>query len=261
MLYDSFTKVAGVMFFVSATAVSIFKIFRKRNILKKEVQMKPEHVISNLKNVLTHLFHNILGKVKIASIFLKRTAIVAIRFLYRSRTKVLFITTILLATLLVSFLLASWFYGNNYAYSDMSNDGSQNGDYDRTVSTRGNVVVQGLEIYGGDTKYDPKNKAFYVDWGELSLGAYKNVSFIVKSTSNIDVTLTLNVTNWSPPTIDEFISVYWNYTGTVLTPSRELPVTATLEVAASGDFIDFLVGHNVTSFGFDMTVYATGEGS
>ena len=258
MLYDNITKVAGVMFFASATAVSIFKIFRKRNIWKKEVQMKREHVISNLKNALTHLFHNIIGKVKIASIFLKKTAIVIIRFLYRSRTKVLFITTILLATLLVSFLLASWFYGNNYAYSDMSNDGSQNGDYDRTVSTRGNVVVQGLEIYGGDTKYDPGNKAFYVDWGELSLGTYKNVSFIVKSTSNVNVTLTLNVTNWSPIGIDEFISVYWNYNGTVLIPSRELYITATLEVASSGDFIDFLVENAVTSFGFDMTVYATG---
>lgn len=73
------------------------------------------------------------------------------------------------------------------------------------------------------------------------------------------MTLTLNVTNWPPPGIDQFIHIYWDYNGTVLTPSHELYLTVTLEVASSGDFIEFLVENAVTSFGFDMTVYATGQ--
>jgi hypothetical protein len=107
MLYDSITKVAGVMFFVSAATVSMFKLFRKRDIGNKEVRMKPGYVVSNLKIFFANFLIYILGKAKIASSVIKRTAVVFTRFLYRSRTKVLFITTILLATLLASFLLAS----------------------------------------------------------------------------------------------------------------------------------------------------------
>ena len=97
-----------------------------------------------------------------------------------------------------------------------------------------------------------------MNWGELTLGASENASFYVKSNSNVDVKLGLNVTNWTPPGIDKYLTISWDYNGTVLAPTQTILVTVNLEVASDGDFIDFLVENSVTSFGFDMTVYASG---
>ena len=93
------------------------------------------------------------------------------------------------------------------------------------------------------------------------MGATKNASFYVLSNSNVDVELGLNVTNWVPPEIDHYFSISWDYNGTVLTsgPDQEpLLVTLSLNVAASKEFINFLVDNSVTDFGFDITVYASG---
>ena len=155
-------------------------------------------------------------------------------------------------TLVFSYLIAPWFSNGAEA---------PNGPDDRTIPTTGTITVQGLEIYGGDIKSEASGKV-YVDWGELTLGTSKNAAFYVKSTSNIDVTLGLNVTKWTPPGIDNYLRLSWDYNGTVLKsgPDQEpLLVTVNLAVASSGDFIDFLVKNSVSSFGFDMTIYASGE--
>ena len=156
---------------------------------------------------------------------------------------------VFLITLILSFSIATWLSSNEYA---------PNEEYDRTVPTTGTIKVQGLEIYGGDIKYDPKFDTVYVDWGELTLGVYKNSSFYVKSNSTVDVELALNVTNWEPPGIDEYLTIYWDYNGTLLSPTQEVFVTVTLEVASSSEFIDFLIENEVIDFGFDITVYASG---
>ncbi len=176
-------------------------------------------------------------------------AIAVTLFLYRSRRTVLLVAAVFLVALIFSFSIATWL---------SSNDSSPNGDYERTLPTTGTIKVQGLEIYGGDMKYDPESDTVYVDWGELTLGAYKNSSFYVKSNSTVDVGLELNVTDWEPPGIEEYLSIYWDYNGTLLSPTQEIFVTVTLEVASSSDFIDFLIENEVTDFGFDITVYASG---
>ncbi len=249
-LYDGLTKVVGVTFFVSASTVLFYKLSRNQDVEKKETTMNVPTVVYNIKNALKKLYSYILKKARTAGGFLKRTSVSSANFLYHSRKTVLLVTAVFVVTLVFSFLLATWFIGN-----DLTPDG----DYDRSVPTTGTISVHGLEIYGGDIKYNPDSDTVYVDWGELGLGAYKNASFYVKSNSNVNVTLELNVTNWVPLGIDEYIHINWNYNGTLLSPAEELRVTLTLEVASSGDFIDFLVANEVTSFGFDITIYASGE--
>jgi len=157
-------------------------------------------------------------------------------------------------TLVFNFLIVSWF--NNGASNNGNNGNGNNGANDQTVPTTGTLYVSGLEIYGGDIKSDSGNGS--IDWGELSLGDSKNASFYVQSTSDIDVELGLNVTNWTPPGIEDYITISWDYNGTLLGPSSEaLLVTVSLDVSSSGDFIDFIVANEVTSFGFDITVYAS----
>jgi hypothetical protein len=174
------------------------------------------------------------------------------RFLYHSRKTVILVVAVVLLTLVFSYLIAPWF---------SSTAEPPNFPEDRNIPTTGTIYVRGLEIYGGDIKSEQSGNV-YVDWGELALGASKNATFYVKSTSNVDVTLGLNVTNWEPQGIENYLTISWDYNGTVLKSGPDqtpLLVTVNLKVASSGDFIDFLVENTVSSFGFDMTIYASGE--
>jgi hypothetical protein len=183
--------------------------------------------------------------------FLKKGVSKIARFLYNSRKVILLIIVVVLVTLLFNFLIASW-------VNTDGNDGNDEVD-DRTIPTTGTLYVRGLEIYGGDIKSESGN--VYIDWGALTLGASKNATFYVRSNSNVDVELGLNVTNWTPAGIQDYITLSWDYNGTLLSsgPDQEpLMVTANLDVSSSGKFIDFIVANEVTAFGFDMTVYASG---
>lgn len=152
----------------------------------------------------------------------------------------------MLVTLVFNFSIAFWV--NN----DANNDAN-----DRTIPTTGTISVRGLEIYGGDMKSDSGKD--YIDWGELSLGTSKNASFYVQSTSNVDVELGLNVTDWTPAGIEDYLTISWDYNGTLLGPDQEpLLVTANLTVSSSEEFISYLVENMVTAFGFDITIYASG---
>lgn len=248
LLYDSLTKLAGVMFFISTSTMLTYKLSRGQDVEKKEETVNVKNKGSSITNILKNILRYVLKKAKKAGGFLKKSVMPVTRFLYSSRKTVLLVTAVFLVTLIFSFLIATWFSSDSYAPND---------EYDRNVPTTGTIKVQGLEIYGGDIKYDPGSDTVYVDWGELTLGVFKNSSFYVKSNSTIDVHLELNVTNWEPPGIEEYLVISWDYNGTSLSPYQEVFVTVTLEVPATGDFIDFLVTNEVTAFGFDIIVYSS----
>jgi hypothetical protein len=210
-----------------------------------------------IKNVLKNFLRLILRKFRKTGVSLKTLGNKLTHFLYPSRKTLFLVFAIVLITLISSFLTTLWLSSSDGSNDDNPSGDTPNDEYDRTVSTTGKINVQGLEIFGGDIKYDPAHDTVYVDWGELTLGAYKNVKFYVKSNSNVDVELALNVTNWTPAGIDNYISIFWDYNGTLLSPTQEILVAVTLEVASGGDFIDFLVENEVTSFGFDITIFAS----
>jgi hypothetical protein len=187
--------------------------------------------------------------------FLKNLVTRILRFFYQYRKLILLIAVVVFLTLIFSFLLFAWFSGSDYM-PNSGGDYAPDSEYDRNVSTTGTIKVQGLEIYGGDVTVEDEN--VYIDWGELSLGSSKSASFYVLSNSNVNVTLGLNVTNWMPTGIEDYIDIFWDYDGTVLSPDHKpLSVTVNLNVASSREFIDFLVENNVTAFGFDITIYAS----
>jgi hypothetical protein len=194
--------------------------------------------------------------------FLKNTFARILRFFLQYRKLALLLAVVVLITFIFSFLLLAWFGnnsvpGSNSNYSPDGNGGNvPNSEYDRNVSTSGTIKVEGLEIYGGDVTVE--SGKVYIDWGELTLGSSKKATFYVLSNSNVNVTLGLNVTNWTPAGIEDYITISWNYNGVVLSPEHEpLSVTVSLNVSSSREFIDFLVENNVTSFGFDIIVYAS----
>ena len=192
--------------------------------------------------------------------FLKKVFSRIARFLFNSRKIVLLIIIVVLVTLFFNFLIASWFNNNTNVNNNEINDEIDDEIKDRSISTTGTIYVRDLELYGGDIKSNSGEE--YIDWGELYLGASKSASFYVRSNSNVDVELGLNVTNWMPAGIDDYIDISWDYNGTVLSSDldNQVPifVTIDLDVSSGEDFIDFIVENKVTSFGFSMTIYASG---
>jgi hypothetical protein len=239
--YDIFTSVSGALFFVSVSVILTYKLRRKNDLMLKGLKLEKV-------TFFTQKIYEVL----------KKAFIMFFRGLYSSRKTVFLILAFFLIILIFSFAISAWFFSIDYEpTSNQPQSNEQNDNYDRTVPATGNLAIEGLDIYGGDVIYDAANDTVYVDWGELTLGSYENVSFYVKSNSNTDVTLDLNVTSWQPLGIDEYIFISWDYNGTVLPPASELFVTLTLKVASSADFISFLVENAITNFGFDINVYAS----
>ena len=118
----------------------------------------------------------------------------------------------------------------------------------------GTITVEGVEAYGGDLI--SSDSALTVDWGRLYVGSSKNVSFYLRSVSNVPITLTLNLDEWMPENIEPFIHVSWNYTGTQMAPAEEIFVRIDLNTSSSADFIDYLVNNQVTSFSFGLNIKA-----
>jgi len=80
----------------------------------------------------------------------------------------------------------------------------------------------------------------------------------VQIKSNVDVKLELNVTGWTPAKLESYIKISWDYNGTQLSPQQELPVTLYLNIPSSEEFIRYLVENQITAFGFDININASG---
>jgi hypothetical protein len=169
---------------------------------KGRVEAIQRSAIFNFRGPSRVAIENIVG-------FLKKVFSRIARFLFNSRKIVFLVIIVVLVTLFFNFLIASWFNNNTNVGNEMNDEIK-----DRSISTTGTIYVRDLELYGGDIKSNAGEE--YIDWGELYLGASKSASFYVRSNSNVDVELGLNVTNWMPAGIDDYIDISWDYNGTVL---------------------------------------------
>jgi len=119
----------------------------------------------------------------------------------------------------------------------------------------GNIKTIGVESY-----WDPnsENKTETVEWGTLSIDSSSNVTFFIKSVSNYDTTLNINVTDWDPADISDYMNLSWDYNGTVLKPGESIKVTLTLSTSSSSaSFVPYLIIHNIKNFAFDIHIIAS----
>jgi hypothetical protein len=125
-----------------------------------------------------------------------------------------------------------------------------------TIPTLGNIKTIGVEAY-----WDPnlENKTEVLDWGILSVGLSRNVTLYVRSISNYKITLNLNVTDWMPANISDYMTLSWDYNGTHLNPGEIIPVTLTLSTSYSDSFIFYLIDNDVQSFSLDIHIIASEE--
>jgi hypothetical protein len=89
-------------------------------------------------------------------------------------------------------------------------------------------------------------------WDEVKVSPV-NTTLYVKSVSNFRVTLNMFLTDWNPVEISDYLTISWDYNGTILNPGEIIPVTMTLSASSSEDFINYLVENEIT--GFDVAIH------
>ena len=95
-----------------------------------------------------------------------------------------------------------------------------------------------------------------VGWDEVTVIPV-NTTLYVKSVSNFRVTLNIFLTDWSPVEISDYLTISWDYNGTILSPGEIIPVTMTLSASPSVDFINYLVENEVTRFDVSIHIVAS----
>lgn len=124
----------------------------------------------------------------------------------------------------------------------------------------GTIYITGVETYGSDVKFTSEMKLtgliLTIDWGTFHLIDSKNVSFYLKSTRKTPITLSFNVTKVSPECLRPCMNFSWDYNGTQIALNEEILVTFTFRLSPSIDLISYIVANNITSFNFELSIYA-----
>jgi len=88
-----------------------------------------------------------------------------------------------------------------------------------------------------------------IAWGNVRAGQSYTKTGYIKNTGNLNMTLALSTSNWSPSALSSVLGVSWNYAGQKLAPGQVVAVTWTLTIPSG------VTGYS--GFGFDMMVTGT----
>jgi len=122
------------------------------------------------------------------------------------------------------------------------------------VPSIGRVKTIGVEAYWDENL---ENKTEAVDWDTIWLGSSKNVTFYLRSISNVKTVLQLNATNWNPTNVSKHMNLSWNYNGTPINPGEVIRVTIRISAPPSVRFIEYIITNDVKEFSFDIVISAT----
>lgn len=158
------------------------------------------------------------------------------RFLSQSRKIILLIATVATITLITTTLIAIC----------ISNS------FNIHVPSLGTIRLIGVEAYGGDT--NTTNGQVSLNLGTIDVGIPKNVSFYIRSVSNVPTNLDLVVDNWNPNGLARYMNVSWNYTGNQVAAGEEIPIRIDIDTVDAAEFWDYLIANHITSFSFSLTI-------
>jgi hypothetical protein len=141
---------------------------------------------------------------------------------------------ILLTALVVAFL-----FGSVSTFAVM--------EWNQRVYNVAKVKVVGVGIYK-DINFTVS--VTQIDWGIIEPGKSRNFSAYIVNESNVPMTLTIRTENWIPLNASSFMTLSWDYNGTVIDVGSSVPVILTLQVAQTVSGIE--------SFSFDIVIVGVG---
>jgi hypothetical protein len=66
--------------------------------------------------------------------------------------------------------------------------------------------------------------------------------------SNFRVTLNIFLTDWNPVEISDYLTISWDYKGTIINPGEIIPVAMTLSGSSSDALINYIVENEIEQF-------------
>ena len=115
----------------------------------------------------------------------------------------------------------------------------------QTVPLDGKITAVNVEVYSDSSC---TQTCANIDVGELSPGSATTKILYVKNTGTVPETLSMEVSDWNPPSAASLIGITWDQQNTVLDAGESIQAVLTLEVALNtGGFAHFSC--NVTFVG------------
>ena len=118
-----------------------------------------------------------------------------------------------------------------------------------TLSAAGNIHIEaspGIGVYSNQYGTSPLTS---LNWGTLEPGQDQSITTYIKNEGNIPITLSLQISNWSPTSAQNYLTVTWDYNDQPINVGQIAQITLTLDIDAD------ITG--ITDFSFDITILAT----
>jgi hypothetical protein len=116
----------------------------------------------------------------------------------------------------------------------------------RTISNVGSLKAIGVGVYWDSSCTSAVSS---IDWGALEPGVTKNFTIYVRNEGNVQVRLSMTISNWNPSSASSYIELTWNRENHVLTAGSVVSAVLTLSVSSSIS--------GITSFSFDIIIAGT----
>lgn len=115
-----------------------------------------------------------------------------------------------------------------------------------TISSVGTFKAIGIGVYWDK---DSTRQVTALEWGYLAPGSKKSFTIYISNEGALPLTLSISLSNWSPPQASNYMTLTWNYNSQILNAATTIPVTITLTVSSG------ITG--VNNFNFDITAEGT----
>jgi hypothetical protein len=116
-----------------------------------------------------------------------------------------------------------------------------------TISSVGTFKAIGVGVYWNNNL---TNSVTEINWGLLEPGDKKSFTIYIKNEGNAPLTLSMSTSNWNPPSVANYLTLTWSYTGQAINAGVTVQLTLTLTVSESVS--------GINSFNFDIIVVGSG---
>jgi len=112
-----------------------------------------------------------------------------------------------------------------------------------TYGSSGKITTFGVSVW---ERSNISIRVTSIDWGVLSPGENKTVSYFIRNDSNFRTTLELSTESWNPANASDFIFLSWNLENVYFDIDQTSVAIFTLRI--SPDI------HGIDSFSFDIII-------